>query len=356
MLLASSSPWLDAVRGAPRRLLYGLTVIGAGLGFLALTHGKGLGSNGNAVAYVEAIHYAVSPIALGRIDKLLVRVGQRVKAGEPIASMDERDLQAAREKAVAQLAQLEAAVIASTQDEEFQVTRSELWVLKARADERGDRASLAQISERMRRLDGLLDNQMIPAAQAEIAREKQKELAARVETFDQARVRGQAGLGQVGAGNHDHRRAVDAHVEPSRRAVEVQKAAIRQLDLQIEQLSLRAPIDGLVTTITHRPGEIVPAGTEVVSLVSARPGVLVAELSEGMAARVKLGQGVSVRSKDLFSHALHGHVIELAPEVDEMFPRARPSPGIAAWGRRATVQLDGGGEVLPGQAFSVSLD
>jgi len=356
VLLASSSPWLDAVRSAPRRLLYGLTVIGAGLGFLALTHGKGLGSNGNAVAYVEAIHYAVSPIALGRIDKLLVRVGQQVKAGEPIASMDDRDLQAAREKAVAQLAQLEAAVIASTQDEEFQVTRSELWVLKARADERGDRASLAQISERMRRLDGLLDNQMIPAAQAEMAREKQKELAARVETFDQARVRGQAGLGQVGAGNHDHRRAVDAHVEPARRAVEVQKAAIRQLDLQIEQLTLHAPSDGLVTTITHRPGEIVAAGIEIVSLVSARPGVLVAELSEGMAARVKLGQGVSVRSKELFSHALHGRVIELAPEVDEMFPRARPSPGIAAWGRRATVQLDGGGEVLPGQAFSVSLD
>ena len=31
-------------------------------------------------------------------------------------------------------------------------------------------------------------------------------------------------------------------------------------------------------------------------------------------------------------------------------------PGIAAWGRRATVQLDGGSDVLPGQAFSVSLD
>ena len=356
MLLASSSPWLDAVRAAPRRLVYVLAVVGAGLGFLALTHGKGLGSNGNAVAYVEAIHYAVSPMALGRIAQMSVSVGQHVKAGEVLATMDARELQAARETALAELAQLESKVIASAQDEEFQVTRSELWVLKARADERGDRASLAQISERMRRLDGLLDNQMIPAAQAELAREKQKELAARVETFDQARVRGQAGLGQVGAGNHDHRRAVDAHVEPARRAVEVQKAAIRQLDLRIEQLTLHAPVDGVVSLITHRPGEIVAAGSEVVSIVSARPGVLMVELSEGMAARAKLGQGVSVRSKDLFSRALHGRIIELSPEVDEMFPRARPSPGIAAWGRRATVQLDGGGEVLPGQAFSVSLD
>jgi membrane fusion protein (multidrug efflux system) len=356
VLLASSSPWLDAVRAAPRRLLYAVSVIGAVLGFVALTHGKGLGSNGNSVAYVEAIHYSVSPIALGRIDKLSVQIGQHVKAGEPMAVMDDRELRAAREKSALQLAQLEAAVIASTQDEEFQVTRSELWVLKARADERGDRAALAQISERMQRLDSLLDKQMIPAAQAEMAREKQKELSARVETFDQAKTRGQAGLGQVGAGNHDHSRAVDAHVEPARRAVEVQRAAIRQLDLQIEQLTLRAPIDGVVTTITHHPGEVVTAGSEVLSIVSARPGVLVVELSEAMAARAKLGQGVSVRSKELFSRALHGRVLELAPEVDEMFPRARPSPGIAAWGRRATVQLDGGGDVLPGQAFSVSLD
>ncbi len=356
MQLASASPWLAAVRAAPRRLFYAITVAGAAVGFVALTHGKGLGSSGNAVAYVEAIHYSVSAIALGRIDTLLVRVGDRVKQGQPLAVMDARDLTAAREKALAQLAQLEAAVIASAQDEEFQVTRSELWVLKARADEHGDRAQLAEISERMARLDALLDQQMIPAAQAEAAREKQRELAARIETFDQAKTRGQAGLGQTGAGNHEHRRAVDVHVEPVRRAVAVQQAALRQLDLQIEQLTLRAPTEGVVTTLTHRAGEIVAAGSEVLSLVSTRPGVLTVELSEGMANRARLGQGVTVRSKELFARGLHGRLIELSPEVDEMLSRARPSPGIAAWGRRATVQLDGGGEVLPGQAFSVTLE
>jgi multidrug resistance efflux pump len=356
VIAATSSPLLDAVRAAPRRIVYAVSIVGAALGFIALTHGKGLGANGNAVAYVEAIHYSVAPIALSRIDKLLVKVGEKVTAGQPLALMDARDLEAAREKATAQLAQLEAAVVASTQDEEFQVTRSELWVLKARADEHGDRAELAEISERMSRLDALLEKQMIPAGQAEEAREKQKELAARIETFDQAKVRGQAGLGQSGAGNHDHGRAVDVHVEPARRAVDVQKAAIHQLDLQIEQLTLRAPIDGLVTTLSHRPGEVLSAGSEILSLVSARPGVLVAELSEGMAARARLGQSVTVRSRELFSRALHGRVIELAPEVDEMIDRARPSPGIAAWGRRATVQLEGAGDVLPGQGFNVSLD
>ena len=113
---------------------------------------------------------------------------------------------------------------------------------------------------------------------------------------------------------------------------------------------------GVVTSLSHHPGEVIPPGTEVVALISARPGVLIAELSEGMAAHVKLGQSVMVHSKEVFSRAQRGHVIELAPEVDEVIARARPSPGIAAWGRRVTIQLDNGGDVLPGQAFSVALD
>ena len=356
MQLAPASPWIHAVRAAPRRLLYVTTVVAAVVGFVALTHGKGLGTSGSAVAYVEAVHYAVSPVALGRIDAILARVGQKVKAGDPLALMDGRELAFARDKAVAELARLEAAVLAATQDQELAVTRGELWVLKARADERGDRAQLGVISGALNRLDALLQDQMIPAAQAEAAREKQKKLAARVKTYDQAKVRGQAGLGQIGADEYDHAHAVELHVEPVRRVAEVQKVAVRQIELQIEQLILRAPIDGIVTTLTHHPGEVIAPGTEIISVVSARPGVLIAELSEGMAAHAKVGQGVTVRTKDLFSKGLRGRVLELAPEVDEMIPRARPSPGIAAWGRRATIQLDGGGETLPGQAFNVALD
>ncbi|HVW27824.1 MAG TPA: efflux RND transporter periplasmic adaptor subunit [Polyangiaceae bacterium] len=355
-LLSSSSGWADALRSIPRRALYVGAVGAAIFGFAALTHGKGLGASGTAVAYAESIHHSVSPIALGRVEALLVTVGQKVKAGETLAVMDGRDLAAARDKALAQLSQYEAAVAASSQDQEFQVTRSELWVLKARADEHGDRARYAEITERMNRLNGLLDRQMIPASQAEQAREEMSELQARIETFDQAKTRGQAGLGQSGAGNHNHGHAVDVHVEPLRRAVLVQQAAIRQLDVQIEQLTLKSPVDGIVSTLSHRPGEIIGAGVEVLSVVSARPGVVIAELPEGMATRVHPGQSVNIHTKDLFSRSLRGHVLELAPEVDEMIPRARPSPSIAAWGRRATIQLEGGADVLPGQAVNVALD
>jgi multidrug resistance efflux pump len=208
----------------------------------------------------------------------------------------------------------------------------------------------------MNRLDALLAQQMIPAARVESARAKQRQLAARLAIIDRAKVRGQAGLGDDAAGPLDHDDAVNILVEPARRAVAVQEAVLRQIEIEINRLTLRAPLDGTVTSLSRQPGEVVAAGTEVLALVSGRPGVLVAELQEGMAARVQVGTGVTVRPKESFSGAMHGHIIELAPEVDEMIPRARPSPGIAAWGRRAAVQLDEGSDALPGQAFSVALD
>jgi len=353
---APSSPWFTGLRSTPRGALYLFSVGASVLGFLALTHATPFGASGTAVAYAEAIHHAVSPVALGRIETLLVHVGQKVSVGEPLVKLDTRELLASREKAVAQLAELEAAVVAATADEELRMTRDELRMLETRAQERGSRAELTELSQRMKRLDALLDEQMIQAGPAEAARERQSQLAARLEAFDEAKQLGQAGLAQGSAGQHQRARTLQLHVEPARQAVYVQKASIRQLELQLEELTLRAPVDGVVSTISHQAGEVVSAGAEVVSLVSTRPGVLIAELQEALAGRVQVGQGVSVRPRDVFAHALHGHVIELAPEVDELAPRARPSPAISAWGRRATLQLDDGNDVLPGQAFSVSLD
>ena len=356
MFSASSSSWSSSVRSAPRGALYLFSIGASLLGFLALTHATPFGASGTAVAYVEAIHHAVSPVALGRIETLLVHVGQKVSAGEPLAKLAARDLLTSRDKAVAQLAELEAAVIAATADEELRMTRDELRLLQTRAQERGSRAELAELSQRMKRLDALLDEQMIQAGPAEAARERQSELTARLETFDEAKQLGQAGLLQSGGSQHERTRTVQLHVEPARQAVLVQKASIRQLELQLDELTLRAPVDGVVSRISHQAGEVVSAGTEVVSLLSTRPGVLIAELQEALADRVQLGQGVSIRPREVFARALHGHVIELAPEIDELTLRARPSPGISAWGRRATLQLDDGNDVLPGQAFSVSLD
>lgn len=343
------------LRNAARPALWAATVAAAGFCFVELTQGRGLGAR-SASGYAEAIHHSIAPVALGKVASISVRMGQRVKAGDALCVMDGRELRAAREKAAAQLQQMEATVAASMLNEEFQVTRGELWVLKARADEHGDRAALAELKSRVARLDGLVSRQLVPATELETAREKQRALEARVATYDQAKGRGQAGLDRAGAGDHQHRQAVDVQVEPVRLAVDVQRAALRQLDVQIDDLVLRAPADGVVTSLSHHEGDVVAAGTEVLALVSGCPGVVVASFPEAAAPEIEPGREVTLRRRAFLSPALHGRAIEVAPEIDETLVRARPSPNVPVWSRRVTIQLADGVELLPGEAFDVSLD
>ncbi len=327
-------------------------VVLAGAGFFFLRHGK-VGGGPHSLAYGESVHHGIGATVSGRIFEVRVHVGQSVKIGDPLVVLEDRALQASLERARAQLDKLRADVAAASMDEESAVTRTELWVLKARADERSDRAELDEVTRQMDRLGGLLERQLIPASEVEATRQKQSTLAARVKTYDQAIGRGQAGLDKGASG--DHQKLVATRLEPYRQAVLVQQAAVHQLELAIEELTVRSPTEGLVSTLTHQSGDVVQAGLPIVTIVTSRPCIVVAILPESTAAKVTVGTGADVRRDAMFfSPTMAGRVIELAPEVEEMPLRARPSPSVAAWGRRATIELGPDVVVLPGESFSVA--
>ena len=328
-----------------------VVVLLAGAGFFYLRHGR-VGSGPRALAYGEAVHHEVGSTVNGRLLEVRVHVGQGVKAGEALVVLEDRALRASLDRAIAQLEKLRADVVAATQDEESRVTRSELWVLKTRADERSDRAELDEVTRQMDRLGDLLERKLIPASEVESTRQKLSTLTARVKMYDQAIGRGQAGFDRADEG---HVKSVTARLEPYRQAVLVQQAAVRQLEVAIEELTVRSPVDGIVSTLTHQSGDVVQPGAPLVSIVTSRPRVVVAILPESAAAKVALGASAELRRDAMFfSPTIGGRVVELAPEVEEMPARARPSPNVAAWGRRVTIELGPGSEVLPGEAFSVA--
>ncbi len=348
------TPLLRVISRAVRAYGPAVVCVAAGFaGFSALRKGS-LATTTGTLAYAEVVHYSVAPVGSGRLMDLKVGVGQKVKARDVIAVLDTRQLVIQREGALAELARRRAALDAAIHDAEMATTRTELWLLRARAAEKADRAELAEVETRMTRLDALLERKMIGATEAETTRERMKTLNARVETYDQAAGRGQAGLSKTLGGGIEHKKAVDARVEPFRLAVQVQEAAVKALDLAIEEATLRAPVDGTVSLITHRIGDAIPASMEVVSLTTSRPGVLMAVLPEADAAKLAVGTATRVqRGGSMFGGMLMADVTELAPEIEEVPIRARPSPSIPAWGRRVYLQLRGNEPVVPGEAFRV---
>lgn len=318
-------------------------IVMAAMGFFVLQRGTSRGAS--AVAYAEAVHHEVSPLSTGRVKEIYVRVGQRVRRGDVIALMDDRPLVATRERTRAEIEKRRAEVAAALLEQESRVTRSELAVLRARAEEQGDRARLEELSRQMARLDDLLERKMIPATDVESAHEKAHELAARVSSYDRARAAGSA----PAAGTQ--RSTLDARIEPYRRAVAVQEAVLADVERAIEDLTLRAPVDGAVTTVWRHPGDVAAAATPIATIVDGRAGLIVAIVPEG----AQLGTHATVRRKPLFSRSFEGEVVEVAPEIEEVPVRARSSPTVPAWGRRAFIQLAEGTELVPGEALHVTL-
>jgi hypothetical protein len=108
-----------------------------------------------------------------------------------------------------------------------------------------------------------------------------------------------------------------------------------------------------VSLVLHHEGDVVSAGTEVVRIANARPGLVICWLPERLAGKVATGASVELRGTDLFRGHFAGRVEALAPEIEEVPLRARVSPAVPAWGRRALIAASPDRPLIPGEALHV---
>jgi len=176
------------------------------------------------------------------------------------------------------------------------------------------------------------------------------QLAASVEMYQSASKEHQAGLGRSMKENVTNLQ-VARRLEPLREAVHQKEAALRMAELDVEEATLRARVEGTVSLILHHEGDVVPAATEIVRVTSARPGVVVCWLPEKVAEQIAVGRVVELRRTGLLEKRFMGKVEDLAPEIEEVPIRARVSPAVPAWGRRAVITSAPDRPLLPGEAL-----
>jgi len=328
-------------------------VLAAGVGFWFLAHGGSLDTV-SAHAYAEELNHAFGPVRAGKIAEVVVKLGQRVKAGEVLLRMERRELEAQRDLLRAQLERVKAEVLAETDRQEADVLRTEIWVLRARANAKQDLAELAELKRQLARLEGLASAQLVRQTELEQRRRFQEGLAARTTAYSEAARRGRGG-GVVGDGSRMSRaEQIKTRVAPFRAAVLAKEAELRLIELQLEETVVRSHVEGTVAGLLRRPGEVVAAGTGVVSVVTSRPGFVVAWLPARQARSVKLGDAAVVRRARLLGAKISGRVVEIGPEVEELPARIRIAPNARQWGRRVTIATQSQ-DLLPGEELNVRL-
>ena len=291
----------------------------------------------------------IAPKSGGRIKEIRVGEGDIVKAGDTIAVLDDEQVRAREEQARAALGQAEARANSA---------RDQVAVLQERLVQAqlGAEQSKVDASGRVSQADADL-----AAAEAQLA---QQEASYQLALFDkEAYTRlAQTGAvserqGKVAASTADQQAAVVAAAHrrvdaaksalamaranltnPAIRAAEIagvrgqlaqQKAEIASATAQIEQaraqlteaqanrqdLVVRAPFTGTVMTKSAEPGEVVMAGTPLVSLVDLEKVYLRGYVPEGRIGSVKSGQPARVYLDSSPNSPIDAYVSRIDPQA-----------------------------------------
>lgn len=259
--------------------------------------GDGLSASGT----VEATEASLGFQAAGRIERILVNEGDRVKAGDTLAVLDRTELEARHAQARAQLAAAEA-------------TLSEL--------ERGARSEeLAQAREADSTAAARLAD-----AQRDLARAQQlfRGGAASQEAYDKARFAADVARSQrvqaaqqlrlVQAGPRAER------IAAQRAMVQSAQALLRQVSAQLANAVVVAPFGGIVTVRQRQPGEIVAPGAPVVTVANFDDRWVRIYIAENRLGAVSIGEAATITTDTYRDRSYPGTVSFVASEA-EFTPR-----------------------------------
>lgn len=343
-------------------LVFGLSVLAA----TAVWRDLRLGSS--VIGFAQGVEHAIAPLETARVTEVAVEVGQTVRQGQLVATLDtaaiDHELDVLRaERALAE-AELAAARVQAERDAaearrglEVDLGTAERRLAEMRAQVSAVTAELRSQESERRRLEALVSAQLqgrgsLGDLDARIARLRaEAEGARRAIALQQAEV--EASRGRLDAERGD---TVAIVTSPRAREVEVLESRIRALLDRREARTLRAPADGQVASVSLRAGAVAGPERPIATVVAPGGGRVTACVAESVALDVRVGDRVTAWERRDGAAPLHGRVVGLGPIVDEVPTRCRPNLTDRVWGRDVVVLLDDPVPLIPGQALDVRLD
>lgn len=221
---------------------------------------------------IEADQVDVAAKYAGRIDVILVEEGEMVEAGQTLARMDTAELDAGLARAEAKLAEAEEAVTESAalvteRESELRFAEQEY----ARGVPLAEKGSL---SERV------------------------------VEQRRSVRDRAVAAVD-----------AAEAHLRTAERAVDATRAAVTQVQTQLDECVLKSTVQGRVLYRLAEPGEVLSSGGKVLTLLDLSNVYMEIFLPSHDAALLAVGAEARIVLDAMSDFAIPAHVSFVSPEA-----------------------------------------
>lgn len=312
---------------------------------------------------IESDDSSVAVKASGKIVEIKVREGDKVTAGQVIAILDDEQVQARVEQAQSSVtsaeSRIESAVLRiavlreqedqakigvrqSSLDAQGRVKQAEGQVAEARSRLAQSEAQLAQAEVNLRqarydagKYERLSDSGDIPEQRATQARSNaealEKLVDAQKKQVETARAaleaaRGTLNVAKANLANPEIRSSqaaavakqidqAESEIETAKAEAEAARAKVKEAEAAKGDLQVTAPFDGVVATRSAEPGEVVAAGTTIVTIINPDAVYLRAFVPEGRIGNVKVGQKARVYLDSAPDTPIDAEVSRIDPEA-----------------------------------------
>ncbi len=289
-----------------------------------------------AVGYVEGEFVFLAPIEVASVNTVSVRRGDRVAAGQPVATLEDADAEIAVTQAQAALAQARAQLAdlqISKRPEEIAVLEAAVRSAKAQADDAS--RTLARTQDLLKRGVATQAQYDDAATQAEVA---------------------QAAIGQSEANLAVGRLpARPDEIEAVQNQVKQSQSALDQAKWRLSKRVLTAPSPGRINDVIRNPGDTAGPTAPVLSMLPDGALKLTLYIPEAAFSSVKVGSELAVRC-DGCPDGLKARVSYVSPD-----PEFTPPVIYSLQNRQKLVYLveahpEGNASALqPGQIVDVDL-
>jgi HlyD family secretion protein len=246
--------------------------------------------NGNSASLsgtIEVDEVHIAPRTGGRVIQLFAREGDALTAKQTVAELAAPELRAQRERLAAQLAELEA----GPRPEEIAAGKADWEAQTAQLD-------LARLEAR--RADELFAQKAISSTEHDRAQSA-------VQTLEKSVAAAKARYDLLLAGTRPERLAAA-------------RAELAQTDALLAELTVTAPTNCVLETLSVKVGDVLPPNREVATLLLTDHLWVRVFVPEPWLGRIKLGESATVRVDAFPGRDFHGTVEQIA-RAAEFTPR-----------------------------------
>jgi multidrug resistance efflux pump len=251
-------------------------------------------------ARVKGTIVAVSAKVSGRVEKVLVKEGDSIQTGQVIATLEKEEFEAQVEQAKANLEMTKAklaAVIAGNRHQE---------VASANAAASQAVANLNNAQKNYERAEALYHQGAISIQQLETAK-----TASDVAQAQYAAAKEQYSLSAEGSRPED--------IQVAQAQVRQAQAALTNLEIQLANATVKAPVSGVVALKSVEDGEVISAGQQLFSITNLADVWINANIEETYIGRIKVDQPVEFTIDAFPGKKFIGHVIEVGSATGSQF-------------------------------------